>query len=76
MSNTRPIGIYYEHPDWFRPLFAELDRRGTPYVKIPAERHSYDPAQRSAADFSTRIAAVAFSESRSSTHAGAWARAS
>ena len=24
---SRPIAIYYEHPDWFRPLFAELDRR-------------------------------------------------
>ena len=29
-STARPIGIYYEHPDWFRPLFAELDRRGMP----------------------------------------------
>ena len=40
-----PIAIYYEHPDWFRPLFAELDRRGTPYVKIDARRHFYDPGQ-------------------------------
>ena len=40
-----PIAIYYEHPDWFRPLFAELDRRGTPYVKIDANRHFYDPSQ-------------------------------
>lgn len=39
---TRPIGIYYEHPDWFRPLFAELDRRGTPYRRIDATRHAYD----------------------------------
>lgn len=38
----RPIGIYYEHQDWFRPLFAELDRRGVPYVHIDARRHSYD----------------------------------
>ena len=38
----RPIGIYYEHPDWFKPLFAELDRRGTPYVLLDAGRHSYD----------------------------------
>lgn len=44
MSAARPIGIYYEHPDWFRPLFAELDRRGTPYERIHAERHSYDAA--------------------------------
>ena len=40
-----PIAIYYEHPDWFRPLFAELDRRGTHYVKIDARRHFYDPSQ-------------------------------
>jgi glutathione synthase/RimK-type ligase-like ATP-grasp enzyme len=40
-----PIGIYYEHPDWFRPLFAELDRRSIPYVRIDAAAHSYDPAE-------------------------------
>ncbi len=27
-TQNKPIGIYYEHPDWFRPLFTELDRRG------------------------------------------------
>jgi biotin carboxylase len=42
MTAARPIGIYYEHPDWFRPLFAELDRRQTPYVRLDAGRHSYD----------------------------------
>ena len=26
MSNL-PIAIYYEQPNWFKPLFAELDRR-------------------------------------------------
>ena len=36
------LGIYYEHPDWFRPLFAELDRRGTPYERLDAGRHRYD----------------------------------
>jgi biotin carboxylase len=41
-SPTRPIAIYYEHPDWFRPLFAELDRRGTRYVRLDARRHLYD----------------------------------
>lgn len=40
-----PIGIYYEHPDWFRPLFAELDRRGVPYERVDAAAHSYDPAE-------------------------------
>ena len=39
----KPIAIYYEHPDWFRPLFAELDRRRTPYVLVEASRHQYDP---------------------------------
>jgi predicted ATP-grasp superfamily ATP-dependent carboligase len=39
--STRPIGIYYEHPDWF-----------TPYVKIPADRHFYDASGRPDQDFS------------------------
>jgi hypothetical protein len=37
------LGIYYEHPDWFRPLFAELDRRGLDYDRIDAAAHTYDP---------------------------------
>jgi biotin carboxylase len=41
-TTARPIGIYYEHPDWFRPLFAELDRRETPYERLDAGRHRYD----------------------------------
>src|SRR5580698_10787704 len=38
-----PIAIYYEQPNWFKPLFAELDRRGTNYVKLDAVEHSYGP---------------------------------
>ena len=38
------MAIYYEHPDWFRPLFAELDARGINYVKLNAACHSFDPA--------------------------------
>jgi hypothetical protein len=38
------MAIYYEHPDWFRPLFAELDARGINYVKLNASCHSFDPA--------------------------------
>src|SRR5918996_1463638 len=37
-----PIAVYYEHQDWFRPLFAELDRRRIAYVRIDARCHSYD----------------------------------
>lgn len=40
-----PIAIYYEHPDWFRPLFAELDRREIPYARLDAAAHSYDPSE-------------------------------
>ena len=43
-NNTKPIAIYHEHPDWFRPLFAELDRRGMPFLKLDARQHLYDPA--------------------------------
>ncbi len=44
MSVSRPIAVYHEHPDWFRPLFAELDRRGLPYVRLDPRAHSYDPS--------------------------------
>jgi hypothetical protein len=44
-----PIAIFYEHPIWFERLFAELDRRGTPYVKVDATAHLYEPAELDAA---------------------------
>ena len=40
----QPIAIYYEHPHWFNPLFAELERRGTPFARIKATQHHFDPA--------------------------------
>ena len=40
----KPIAIYYEHPDWFRPLFQQLDERGANWLKIDARHHSYDAA--------------------------------
>ena len=40
-----PIAIYYEQPNWFKPLFAELDKRGTPYVKLFAPEHSWAPEE-------------------------------
>jgi hypothetical protein len=42
----RPMAIYHEHQDWFRPLFAELDRRGARYVRVDARRHHFDVAAR------------------------------
>jgi D-ala D-ala ligase C-terminus len=40
----KPIAIYYEHPDWFRPLFQQLDERGVPWLKVDARHHRYDVA--------------------------------
>ncbi len=39
------LGILYEHPDWFRPLFHELDRRGVPYRAIPVQGHHFAPGE-------------------------------
>ncbi len=36
-----PLAIYYEHDHWFRPLFAELERRAIPYVRLHAKEHRY-----------------------------------
>ena len=38
----RPIAIYYEHPDWFRPLFEQLEERKVNFKKIEARNHHYD----------------------------------
>lgn len=43
---SHSIGILYEHPQWFAPLFAELDRRGVDYLPIDAADPSFD-AERS-----------------------------
>lgn len=43
-SLTHPIGVYYEHPRWFVPVFAELDRRGIPYKRLDAAHHHFDLA--------------------------------
>jgi len=41
----QPFAIYHEHPDWFRPLFAELERRGIPFVRLDPRAHLYDPSE-------------------------------
>jgi glutathione synthase/RimK-type ligase-like ATP-grasp enzyme len=45
MVPARPIGIFYEHPHWFEPLFAELSRREIPHLRINAARHGFDPSR-------------------------------
>jgi glutathione synthase/RimK-type ligase-like ATP-grasp enzyme len=36
-----PIAIYHEHPDWFKPLFEELNNRGIPYVRLNPAAHEF-----------------------------------
>jgi hypothetical protein len=45
-QQPKPIAILHEHPDWFKPLFTELDRRGIPYVRLDAAAHAFDPGER------------------------------
>lgn len=41
------LALLYEHPAWFQPLFAALDRRGIDYAALHADGHSFDPTDRS-----------------------------
>src|ERR1700752_3743392 len=45
-SLDRRLAIYYEHPEWFTPLFAELDRREIAYDRLLAHESHFDPADR------------------------------
>ena len=47
MPGTSPhVGVLYEHPEWFGPLFAELDRRSIRYDRILATELDFDPSTR------------------------------
>lgn len=37
----KPLAIFHEHPDWFKPLFIELEKRGLPYVRINPAQHYF-----------------------------------
>jgi glutathione synthase/RimK-type ligase-like ATP-grasp enzyme len=37
------LAILYEHPSWFAPLFAALERRGIAFRPIRLSDHSFDP---------------------------------
>ena len=43
--NGRTVAVFYEHPEWFTPLFTELDRRGVNYDRQLAYQHTFDPAE-------------------------------
>jgi hypothetical protein len=40
------LAVLYEHPQWFLPLWAALDRHGVSYEAIRLSDHSFDPASR------------------------------
>jgi glutathione synthase/RimK-type ligase-like ATP-grasp enzyme len=44
--SSAQLAVLYEHPQWFQPLFAALDRRGMSYAPIQLGDHSFDPASR------------------------------
>src|SRR5258705_7831411 len=43
-GESKPIAIYYEQPNWFVPLFQQLDARGVNWLKLDACYHQYDAA--------------------------------
>jgi glutathione synthase/RimK-type ligase-like ATP-grasp enzyme len=43
-SPSAQLAVLYEHPQWFQPLFAALERRGMSYLPIPLSDHRFNPA--------------------------------
>jgi glutathione synthase/RimK-type ligase-like ATP-grasp enzyme len=43
---TPDLAVLYEHPKWFEPLFAALERHGVRYKAIRLSDHVFDPASR------------------------------
>ena len=37
------LAIVYDHPRWFQPLFAALERAGIDYVAVHTDGHGFDP---------------------------------
>jgi hypothetical protein len=62
MNQQLPLAVYYEHPEWFRPLFAEMGRRSIQYLRIDAGCHVYDATatDRKYALFFNRMSASAY----------------
>lgn len=39
----RSLGVLYEHPEWQKPLWAALDRRGLDYFALDLKKAAFDP---------------------------------
>lgn len=37
------LAVLFEHPEWQKPLWAALNRRGVPYIAIDLKRAAFDP---------------------------------
>ena len=44
--SSAQLAILYEHPQWFQPLFAALERRGITYAPVQLSDHGFDPGSR------------------------------
>ncbi|HYA96967.1 MAG TPA: hypothetical protein VEH49_02645 [Methylomirabilota bacterium] len=44
-AEAKRIGVYYEHPHWFQPLFDQLDARSAAWEKLDARSHQYSVAE-------------------------------
>ena len=42
---TPDLLVIYEHPEWQKPLFAALERRGVSFSAFDLKRNSFDPAR-------------------------------
>ncbi len=41
---THDLAVLFEHPDWQKPLFAALERRGVRFQKYDLKQGAFDPA--------------------------------
>src|SRR6185437_16730734 len=41
---TPDLVVLFEHPEWQKPLFAALERRGVRFAKYDLKQASFDPA--------------------------------
>jgi len=45
LDSAAPLAFLYEHPQWFNPIFQELDRRGVAHSKVHAPDHFYSAGE-------------------------------
>lgn len=66
---SETIAVYYEHPEWFEPMFTEFDRRGVVYERLLAHKHVFNPAELEAhyALVLNRMSPSAFTRGRAHT---------